>query len=110
MAWKLGPIPCKSGPPMAAKTIADLDIQGRRVFIRWNFDVPLTPAGGCPNATRIRESLPTIQHAIERGGRVVLAALLVAQREAEPGVFPHCRWRPVWSSFSTATWCWPMSR
>ena len=61
---------------MAAKTIADLDIQGRRVFIRVNFDVPLTPAGGVSDATRIRESLPTIQHAIERGGRVVLAAHL----------------------------------
>ncbi len=61
---------------MAAKTIADLDIQGRRVFIRVDFDVPLTPAGGVSDATRIRESLPTIQHAIERGGRVVLAAHL----------------------------------
>jgi len=61
---------------MAAKTIADLDIQGRRVFIRVDFDVPLTPAGGVSDATRIHESLPTIRHAIERGGRVVLASHL----------------------------------
>jgi len=61
---------------MAAKTIADLDIQGRRVFIRVDFDVPLTPAGGVSDAARIRESLPTIQHAIDRGGRVVLASHL----------------------------------
>jgi len=61
---------------MAAKTIADLDLQGRRVFIRVDFDVPLTPAGGVSNPTRIRRSLPTISHAVERGARVVLASEL----------------------------------
>jgi len=61
---------------MAAKTIAELDLQGRRVFIRVDFNVPLTPAGGVSDATRIRASLPTITHAIERGARVVLASHL----------------------------------
>jgi phosphoglycerate kinase len=61
---------------MAAKTIAELDLQGRRVFIRVDFDVPLTPAGGVSDATLIRDTLPTITHAIERGARVVLAAHL----------------------------------
>jgi phosphoglycerate kinase len=61
---------------MAAKTIAELDLQGRRVFVRVDFDVPLTPAGGVSDATRLRRSLPTITHAIERGARVVLAAHL----------------------------------
>jgi phosphoglycerate kinase len=61
---------------MAAKSIADLDLQGRRVFIRVDFNVPLTPAGGVSDATRIRASLPTITHAVERGARVVLASHL----------------------------------
>ena len=61
---------------MAAKTVAELDLQGRRVFIRVDFNVPLTPAGGVSDATRIRASLPTITHAIERGARVVLASHL----------------------------------
>jgi phosphoglycerate kinase len=61
---------------MAAKTIAELDLQGRRVFIRVDFNVPLTPAGGVSDATRIRASLPTITHAIERGARVVLGSHL----------------------------------
>lgn len=61
---------------MAPKGIADLDLQGRRIFIRVDFNVPLTPAGGVSDATRIRASLPTITHAIERGGRVVLASHL----------------------------------
>src|SRR5687767_7851467 len=61
---------------MAIKTINELDLQGRRVFIRVDFNVPLTPARGVADATRIRESLPTIKHAIERGARVVLASHL----------------------------------
>jgi phosphoglycerate kinase len=61
---------------MAIKTISDLDIQSRRVFIRVDFNVPLTPAHGVADATRIKEALPTIKLAIERGARVVLASHL----------------------------------
>jgi len=61
---------------MSIKTINDLDISGRRVFIRVDFNVPLTPAGGVAEDTRIRESLPTIRYAIDKGARVVLASHL----------------------------------
>jgi phosphoglycerate kinase len=61
---------------MPIKTINELDIAGRRVFIRVDFNVPLTPAGGVAEDTRIRESLPTIRHAIDKGARVVLASHL----------------------------------
>jgi len=61
---------------MSIKTIADLDLQSRRVFIRVDFNVPLTPARGIADATRIKEALPTIKLAIERGARVVLASHL----------------------------------
>jgi phosphoglycerate kinase len=61
---------------MSIKTISELDIAGRRLFIRVDFNVPLTPAGGVADDTRIRESLPTIKYAIEKGARVVLASHL----------------------------------
>ncbi len=58
------------------KSIAELPIEGRRVFIRVDFNVPLTPARGVADDTRIRESLPTIRHALDRGARVVLGSHL----------------------------------
>jgi phosphoglycerate kinase len=61
---------------MGIKTISELDIAGRRLFVRVDFNVPLTPDGKVSDDTRIRESLPTIRLAIEKGARVVLASHL----------------------------------
>jgi phosphoglycerate kinase len=61
---------------MGIKTISELDIAGRRLFIRVDFNVPLTPDGKVSDDTRIRASLPTIKLAIEKGARVVLASHL----------------------------------
>ena len=61
---------------MSIKTISELDIAGRRVFIRVDFNVPFNGNGAVSDDTRIRESLPTIKLAIEKGARVVLASHL----------------------------------
>ena len=56
-------------------TITDLDLRGKRVFIRVDFNVPLKE-GVITDDTRIRESLPTLRLAIQKGGRLVLASHL----------------------------------
>lgn len=56
-------------------TIKDLDLKGKRVFIRVDFNVPLKD-GVVTDDTRIRETLPTLKLAIEKGGRLVLASHL----------------------------------
>src|SRR5262245_33468597 len=74
--WNQLRVPCRTAASMSIKTINDLDLQGRRVFIRVDFNVPLTPARGVADATRIKEALPTIKHAMERGARLILASHL----------------------------------
>ena len=62
---------------MSTLSIRDLDLAGRRVFIRVDFNVPLAPGGQeITSDKRIRASLPTIQYALEHGAGVVLASHL----------------------------------
>jgi len=60
---------------MNKKTIRDVDIKGKRVFIRVDFNVPIKN-GRIEDDTRMVASLPTIKHAISNGAKVILASHL----------------------------------
>jgi phosphoglycerate kinase len=57
-------------------TIEDLDIKGKRVFIRADFNVPLDDNMVITDDSRIRSTLPTINYAIDEGAKVILASHL----------------------------------
>jgi phosphoglycerate kinase len=57
-------------------TIEDIDIKGKRVFIRVDFNVPLDENLKITDDRRIRSSLPTINYAIDEGAKVILASHL----------------------------------
>jgi phosphoglycerate kinase len=62
---------------MSKLSIRDLDLGGKRVFIRVDFNVPLAPGGQeITSDKRIRASLPTIQYALDHGAALILASHL----------------------------------
>jgi phosphoglycerate kinase len=60
---------------MSKKTIKDVDISGKRVFIRVDFNVPIKN-GEIDDDTRITAALPTIEYAISKGAKIILASHL----------------------------------
>jgi phosphoglycerate kinase len=77
---------------MPKRTIRDLDVAGKRVFIRVDFNVPLK-GGVIGDDTRISASLPTIQYALDHGAAVVVLASHLGRPKGKPN--PEMSLRPV---------------
>ncbi len=78
---------------MAIRTIEQLPIEGKRTFIRVDFNVPLE-GGRISDDNRVRAALPTIRHAVARGAKLVLASHLGRPKGQ---VVPAMRLEPVGS-------------
>jgi len=77
---------------VSTRSIRDLDLTGRRVFIRVDFNVPIKN-GVIGDDTRIRESLPTIRHALDAGARAVVLASHLGRPKGKPN--PDMSLKPV---------------
>src|SRR5271157_5370845 len=79
---------------MAKLTVRDLNVHGKRVFLRVDYNVPLEEKDGqmvTTDATRIVETLPTLKLLIQQGGKLILAAHLgrpKGKREASMSLRP----------------------
>jgi phosphoglycerate kinase len=81
------------------KTIDQLDVKGKRILLRVDYNVPLREDGGVANNQRIVASLPTLRSILDRGGRAVLLSHL---GRPKPGLEPTLSLRPVARELSLA--------
>lgn len=58
------------------KYIDQIDIKGKRVFIRVDFNVPMDKSGNVTDDTRVRAHLPTINYALDKGAKVIIGSHL----------------------------------
>ena len=77
---------------MAIKTIADIDVAGKKLLMRVDFNVPLED-GKITNDKRIKAALPTINHALDNGAAVILMSHL--GRPKGEGYEPELSLKPV---------------
>jgi len=61
---------------VSLRRLTSLEVAGRAIFVRVDFNVPLTPEGEVADDSRIVASLPTLRYLLDKGGRLVIASHL----------------------------------
>ena len=72
---------------MNKKTIKDINVKGKKVFVRVDFNVPMDENQNITNDTRIRATLPTINYLLDNGAAVILACHVGRPTEAREAKF-----------------------
>src|SRR5581483_10567613 len=63
-------------PSIAKRTVESLPVQGKRILVRVDYNVPLNDQGAITDDTRIRETLPTLNLLLQKGAALILCAHL----------------------------------
>lgn len=80
------------------KSIRDIDVAGKKVFIRVDYNVPMDKAGNITEDTRIRATLPTLNYLLEKNAAIIIASHLGRPKGA---VVPEFSLAPVAERLST---------
>jgi len=80
-------------------SIRDIDFQGKRVFCRVDFNVPLDANNKITDDTRVKASMPTIRHIINNGGRLILASHLGRPKNGPEAKFSLASVAPCLSQY-----------
>jgi phosphoglycerate kinase len=80
-------------------SIRDIDFQGKRVFCRVDFNVPLDEKNQVTDDTRVKASMPTIRHIINNGGRLILASHLGRPKNGPEAKFSIASVAPCLSQY-----------
>ena len=85
---------------MAKKTVKDVDVSGKRVLVRVDFNVPLDDAGGVADDTRIEASLPTLRYLLDHGASLVIMSHLGRPKGKVVESMRLTPWPRAWESCS----------
>src|ERR1039457_3680075 len=69
-------MPSSAIPRISKRTVEDLAVEGKKVLVRVDYNVPLNEQGAITDDTRIKETLPTINYLLEKGASLILCAHL----------------------------------